>query len=107
MCRIRPPFSRNHGGNNGGGNCSIAGGVQFRFWRYVRIRFSSIFCSTVDDLVDDADAADVVSSGDTDDEKSSFDGKAVVYFGEKVDSLVKSRSTSPFGIELIVTSLAE
>lgn len=38
---IRPPFSLNHAGNIGGGNCSMAGGVQLRFCRYVRGRFGS------------------------------------------------------------------
>lgn len=38
---IRPPFSRNHDGSSGGGNCSMAGGVQLRFCRYVLGRLSS------------------------------------------------------------------
>lgn len=84
MCIIMPPWFRNQTGKMVGGNCSIAGAVQFsRRFLYVRYGPFSVTGAGWAVVVDDANGSD---DGETDAISSpSFVGEMDVNFGEIVE----------------------
>lgn len=83
---MRPPRSRNHGGNRVGGNWSIAGGVQFRFGRYLPRRSSVAGFLVVVVVVDDG----VVDSADDDLVSSTSDEMVALDFVDRIALIASS-----------------